>query len=127
MIKANNILLRARIVAWLLPLALAACHNIDYQDRARTPLKPMKSVVHVKSDAFDVPPKVLEGTRPEYPALEADRREKGAGTASTPHPSGEDGCGGRGRPGPGRSFAGERALPSGLDAQVGRSSCRYRR
>ena len=77
MIKANNILLRARIVTWLLPLALAACHNIDYQDRARTPLKPMKSVVHVKSDAFDVPPKVLEGTRPEYPALEADRREKG--------------------------------------------------
>ncbi|MEO5717962.1 MAG: energy transducer TonB, partial [Chthoniobacterales bacterium] len=44
---------------------------------ARTPLKPMKSIVHVKSSAFDTPPKVLEGERPEYPALEADRREKG--------------------------------------------------
>ena len=37
----------------------------------------MKSVVYVKSDAFDVPPKVLEGNRPAYPALEADRRQKG--------------------------------------------------
>ena len=35
------------------------------------------NVVHAKSGAFDVPPKVLEGYRPEYPALEADRREKG--------------------------------------------------
>lgn len=64
-------------VAGLLALLLAGCTRISYQDRARTPLKPMKSVVHVKSDAFDVPPKVLEGMRPEYPALEADRREKG--------------------------------------------------
>ncbi len=60
----------------LLVLPVAGCtHN--YQDRARTPLKPMKSVVHVKSDAFDTPPRVLEGARPEYPELEADRREKG--------------------------------------------------
>ena len=64
-------------VAGLLTLLLAGCTHISYQDRARTPLKPMKSVVHVKSDAFDVPPKVLAGNRPEYPALEADRREKG--------------------------------------------------
>ena len=60
----------------LLLLPVAGCiHN--YQDRARTPLKPMTSVVHVKSDAFDTPPRVLEGARPEYPELEADRREKG--------------------------------------------------
>lgn len=64
-------------VIGLLVLFLAGCTHISYQDRARTPLKPMKSVVHVKSDAFDVPPKVIEGNRPEYPALEADRREKG--------------------------------------------------
>lgn len=75
--KAKHILPRARIVAWLLPLALAACKNINYQDRARTPLKPMKSVVHVKSNAFDTPPKVLEGKRPEYPEAEAEHREKG--------------------------------------------------
>ena len=64
-------------VAGLLTSLLAGCTNVNYQDRARTPLKPMKTVVHVKSDAFDVPPKVLDGTRPEYPDLEADRREKG--------------------------------------------------
>ena len=64
-------------VAGLLTLALAGCTNINYQDRALTPLKPMKTVVGVKSDAFDVPPKVLEGMRPHYPDLEADRREKG--------------------------------------------------
>ena len=85
--KANKILFsrrgwgktspQHRIGGGLLALALAACTHVNYQDRARTPLKPMKSVVHVKSGAFDVPPKVLEGTRPEYPALEADRREKG--------------------------------------------------
>jgi TonB family protein len=63
--------------ATLLALLLAACAHISYQDRANTPLQPMKSVVHVKSDNFDVPPKVLEGKRPEYPAVEADRREKG--------------------------------------------------
>jgi len=61
----------------LLTLALAGCTNINYQDRALTPLKPMKTVVGVKSDSFDVPPKVLEGMRPHYPDLEADRREKG--------------------------------------------------
>ncbi len=66
-----------RICGCLLAGALTACAHINYQDRARTPLKPMKSVVHVKTDAFDLPPKVLEGTRPAYPALEADRREKG--------------------------------------------------
>ena len=60
----------------VLLLLLPGC-RMHYQDRARTPLKPMKSVVHVKSNAFDTPPKVLEGMRPEYPALEADRREKG--------------------------------------------------
>lgn len=64
-------------VASLLALLLADCTRFSYQDRARTPLKPMKSVVHVKSSGFDVPPKVVEGMRPEYPALEADRREKG--------------------------------------------------
>ncbi|MEO5754293.1 MAG: energy transducer TonB [Chthoniobacterales bacterium] len=58
-------------------LLLAGCSHISYQDRARTPLKPMVSVVHVRSKDFDVPPKVLEGKRPEYPALEAERREKG--------------------------------------------------
>ena len=85
--KANKILSSERggkrnssplgIAGGLLTLVLAACTQINYQDRARTPLKPMKSVVRVKSDAFDVPPQVLEGMRPEYPALEADRREKG--------------------------------------------------
>ncbi len=64
-------------VAAPLALLVAGCSQMNYQDRARTPLKPMKSVVHVKSSAFDTPPKVLEGMRPEYPALEADRREKG--------------------------------------------------
>ena len=64
-------------IAALLTLALAGCTNVNYQDRALTPLKPMKTVVGVKSDAFDVPPKVLEGMRPHYPDLEADRREKG--------------------------------------------------
>jgi TonB family protein len=63
--------------ATLLALLLAACTHISYQDRANTPLQPMKSVVHIKSDNFDVPPKVREGKRPEYPAVEADRREKG--------------------------------------------------
>lgn len=77
MIVANKISLRTG--AWLLtlPLAFGSCRQINYQDRARTPLKPMQSVVHQKSDAFDVPPKVLEGLRPEYPELEANRREKG--------------------------------------------------
>ncbi|MBA3650194.1 MAG: energy transducer TonB [Chthoniobacterales bacterium] len=64
-------------VALLLAALVAGCSHMNYQDRARTPLKPMKSVVHVKSSAFDTPPRVLEGERPEYPALEADRREKG--------------------------------------------------
>ena len=64
-------------VALLLALLVAGCSRMNYQDRARTPLKPMQSVVHVKSNAFDTPPKVLEGMRPEYPELEADRREKG--------------------------------------------------
>ncbi len=60
---------------WLVALLLVGCGN--YQDRARTPLKPMISVVHKKSDTYDVPPRVLKGFRPEYPELEADRREKG--------------------------------------------------
>ena len=50
---------------------------MDYQERARTPLKPMTSVVHVKNDAFDTPPKVLEGSRPAYPQAEAMHRETG--------------------------------------------------
>lgn len=85
--KANKIVLSRRgwrkssrplrIISCHLALTLAACSHVNYQDRARTPLKPMRSVVHVKSGAFDVPPSVLEGARPEYPALEADRREKG--------------------------------------------------
>ncbi len=37
----------------------------------------MISVVHAKSDAFDTPPRVLKGLRPEYPAAEAEHREKG--------------------------------------------------
>ena len=73
----RNSIRPGRKVICLLALLLADCTHINYQDRARTPLKPMKSVVQVKTDAFDVPPKVLEGNRPEYPALEADRREKG--------------------------------------------------
>jgi TonB family protein len=64
-------------LAGLFALWLASCTHISYQDRANTPLKPMKSVVGAKSGAFDVPPKVLEGKRPAYPTLEADRREKG--------------------------------------------------
>ena len=64
-------------VALLLASLVAGCSHVNYQDRARTPLNPMKSVVHVKSSAFDTPPNVLQGERPEYPALEADHREKG--------------------------------------------------
>ncbi len=64
-------------ISGLLLVIVAGCTGINYQDRARTPLKPMVSVVHSRSKDFDIPPKVLEGTRPEYPALEADRREKG--------------------------------------------------
>ncbi len=37
----------------------------------------MVSVVRSKSDDYDQPPRVLEGMRPEYPALEAERRQKG--------------------------------------------------
>jgi TonB family protein len=50
---------------------------MDYADRARTPLRPMISVVHQKSNAFDTPPRVLEGQRPEYPEPEGEHREKG--------------------------------------------------
>jgi len=64
-------------LATFLALVAAGCKNINYQDRARTPLKPMVSVVHSKSGDFDTPPRVLEGNRPEYPEAEADRREKG--------------------------------------------------
>lgn len=58
-------------------LATAACTHVDYADRARTPLRPMVSVVHTKSDTFDTPPRVLEGARPEYPEPEGEHREKG--------------------------------------------------
>jgi TonB family protein len=64
-------------LALLLALLSAGCSQMNYQDRARTPLKPMQSVVGKKSGAFDVPPKVLEGTRPDYPEPEGERREKG--------------------------------------------------
>ena len=66
-----------RKIFFLLALLLTDCTHISYEDRARTPLKPMKSVVHVKSDAFDTPPRVLEGNRPEYPEAEGMHREKG--------------------------------------------------
>lgn|SRR5689334_8315677 len=58
-------------------LVIAACTHMDYADRARTPLRPMISVVHKKSNAYDTPPRVLEGARPEYPEPEGDHREKG--------------------------------------------------
>jgi protein TonB len=61
----------------VLALCIAACTHMDYADRARTPLRPMISVVHNKSDAFDTPPRVLEGARPEYPEPEGEHREKG--------------------------------------------------
>ncbi|HET7512069.1 MAG TPA: energy transducer TonB [Chthoniobacterales bacterium] len=61
----------------LVALLLAGCAQMNYEDRARTPLKPMTSVVHVKSQKFDVPPCVLEGERPEYPEPEGERRQKG--------------------------------------------------
>ena len=61
----------------LLALSATACTHIDYQDRPHSPLKPMSSVVHAKSDSFDVPPRVLEGMRPEYPEIEANKNEKG--------------------------------------------------
>ncbi len=65
------------MVAGLLVLILTGCSDINYQDRARTPLKPMVSVVHANAGSFDTPPRVLEGNRPEYPAEEAEHREKG--------------------------------------------------
>lgn len=69
--------MRDRIGAALLAISLTACTHIDYQDRPRSPLKPMTSVVRSKSDTFDSPPRVLEGMRPEYPELEANKNEKG--------------------------------------------------
>jgi TonB family protein len=66
-----------RKVTCLLALLLANCTDINYQDRARSPLKPMKSVVHAKTDDFDTPPKVVEGARPAYPEAEAKSRERG--------------------------------------------------
>ena len=70
-------LLNGRKIFCLLALLFAGCAHMNYQDRARTPLKPMKSVVHVKSENFDVPPRVLEGKRPDYPEPEGEHREKG--------------------------------------------------
>jgi TonB family protein len=86
MLKAHKVLCPGRrgkqknSLGWiggLLVLSLAACAHVDYQDRALSPLKPMKSVVHTKSETFDVPPKVLEGMRPEYPEIEAKQGEPG--------------------------------------------------
>lgn len=67
---------RSRILA-LAALAVAGCVHPDYEDRARTPLKPMTSVVHKESENFDVPPCVLEGNRPEYPEPEGENRVRG--------------------------------------------------
>ena len=56
---------------------VTGCTQMNYADRARTPLRPMVSVVRTKSNDFDTPPRVLEGTRPEYPEPEGEHREKG--------------------------------------------------
>jgi TonB family protein len=64
-------------MALSMALLLAGCAHVNYQDRARTPLKPMVSVVREKSGSFDTPPRVLEGFRPEYPEPEGERRERG--------------------------------------------------
>lgn len=64
------------LAALLLVLFLAGCSG-NYQDRARTPLKPMTTVVRKESETFDVPPKVLEGLRPDYPEPEGSNRQKG--------------------------------------------------
>src|SRR5262245_58798055 len=58
-------------------LFVVACTHVDYADRGRTPLRPMVSVVHKKSDSYDTPPRVLEGDRPDYPEPEGENREKG--------------------------------------------------
>jgi len=76
--KAGKVLqVGNKIVALGAVLLLADCVHMSYQDRARTPLKPMVSVVREKSGRFDTPPRVLEGFRPEYPEPEGERREKG--------------------------------------------------
>jgi TonB family protein len=69
--------LRCARFTLIFTLLSAGCSNWDYQDRARSPLKPMHSVVGKKSENFDVPPKVLEGLRPDYPEPEGEHREKG--------------------------------------------------
>ncbi len=77
-VKAERVGLRsATKISWLLVLFLTGCAHVSFQDRARTPLKPMVSVVRKETDAFDTPPRVLEGNRPEYPEPEGERREKG--------------------------------------------------
>ena len=62
---------------FLLTVLLASCTHISYQQRAQSPLQEMRTAVHVKSEAFDVPPKVLNGYRPDYPEAEAMKREPG--------------------------------------------------
>jgi TonB family protein len=69
--------LESATIFCLLSLLLAGCAHISYQDRARTPLKPMQTVTPIKSQDFDVPPRVLEGKRPDYPEPEGANREKG--------------------------------------------------
>lgn len=61
----------------LFVLLLGGCAHVSYQDRARTPLKPMETLAPIKSQDFDVPPRVLEGKRPDYPEPEGANREKG--------------------------------------------------
>lgn len=61
----------------LLTLLATACARVEYGQRARSPLQEMRSVVHQKSQDFDVPPKVLSGMRPEYPEPEGARRQHG--------------------------------------------------
>jgi protein TonB len=78
LMKAAGVgLLNATPIFCLLALSLAGCAHLSFQDRARTPLKPMVSVVRKETDAFDTPPRVLEGNRPEYPEPEGERRQKG--------------------------------------------------
>jgi len=76
--KTNRVFLNNGGWLLLVPmLVTAACTQVNYADRARTPLRPMVSVVNKKSNAFDTPPRVIEGSRPEYPEPEGEHREKG--------------------------------------------------
>jgi protein TonB len=76
--KTKQVFLITEGRLFLVPvLAIAACTQVDYADRGRTPLREMVSVVHKKSDTYDTPPRVLKGDRPDYPEPEGENREKG--------------------------------------------------